>query len=366
MFIIFCAIVKRKQIFIRDSAILTVTDISGNTEGDIMAKSSNQKLKLLYLARIFMTETDDDHSLTIKDIIAKLGQYDISADRKTLYQDFEELRLFGMDIIGEQDGRNYSYHIGSREFELPELKLLVDSVQSAKFITERKSRELIRKLENLASRYEASQLTRQVIISGRVKTMNESIYYNVDKIHSAIGSNVRIRFQYTQWTVDKELVPRKNGEWYQISPWSLVWDDEYYYLIGYDSADCKIKHYRVDKMQKISLTDEPRDGKDEYNAKDVPGYSKRLFGMFGGDTTRVTMEAGNELAGVFIDRFGKDIRLAKAGSNRFSVSVDVEVSPQFLGWVFALGESVRITSPESLVQRMRDEARRLADQYPQN
>lgn len=328
-----------------------------------MAKSSKQKLKMLYLMKMFMTETDEYHSLTIKDIVAKLALYDISADRKTLYQDFEELRTFGLDIISEQDGKNYSYKLASRDFELPELKLLVDSVQSAKFITERKSKELIRKLEGLASKYEAGQLNRQVLISGRVKTMNESIYYNVDKLHTAIGSNLQIRFQYTQWTVDKELVPRKDGEWYQISPWSLAWDDEYYYLIGYDSKDAKIKHYRVDKMQKIQLTDTLREGKAEYDTKNVPSYSKRIFGMFGGDTVYVTIEAENEMAGVFIDRFGKDIRLAKVDSDHFSVSVDVEVSQQFLGWIFALGKGVRITGPETVVARMKDEAKRLAEQY---
>ena len=266
-------------------------------------------------------------------------------------------------IFRKKYGKNYSYKLASRDFELPELKLLVDSVQSAKFITERKSKELIRKLEGLASKYEAGQLNRQVLISGRVKTMNESIYYNVDKLHTAIGSNHQIRFQYNQWTIDKELVPRKNGEWYQISPWSLAWDDEYYYLIGYDSKDTKIKHYRVDKMQKIQLADALREGKSEYEAKNVPSYSKRIFGMFGGDTVYVTIEAENEMAGVFIDRFGKDIRLAKADPDHFSVSADVEVSQQFLGWIFALGKGVRITGPETVVARMKDEANRLMEQY---
>ncbi|MBR5932014.1 MAG: WYL domain-containing protein [Lachnospiraceae bacterium] len=328
-----------------------------------MARSSNQKLKLLYLMQIFMTDTDEDHGLTMREIIAKLGQYDISADRKTLYQDFEELRQFGLDIIAEQAGKVFYYKLVSRDFELPELKLLVDSVQSAKFITERKSKELIRKLEGLASKYEAKQLTRQVIISGRVKTMNESIYYNVDKIHTAIATNSQILFQYAQWTMDKELMPRRNGEWYQISPWSLAWDDEYYYLIAFDEADAMIKHYRVDKMQKIAILDLARNGRDEYAAKNVPSYAKRLFGMFGGETEIVTIEAENDLVGVFIDRFGKDIPLHKVDQDHFSISVDVEVSPQFLGWIIALGEQVKITAPADVVKKMQDEARRLAKQY---
>ena len=330
-----------------------------------MAKSSNQKLKLLYLTKIFMNETDDDHALTLKEITSMLSQYGINADRKTLYMDFEELRTFGLDIVSEQIGRDHYYHLASREFELPELKLLVDSVQSAKFITESKSRELIKKLENLASRYEAVQLNRQVIISGRVKTMNESIYYNVDKLHSAIASNSQIRFQYMQWTVDRKLTARRDGKWYQISPWSLAWDNEYYYLIAYDSEDALIKHYRVDKMQKITLTGEPREGENIYSTKNTADYSKRIFGMFGGKSEQVTMEAANTMAGIFLDRFGKDIYLRKTDDEHFTVSVDVEVSPQFFGWVFALGKDVTITAPKWVVDKMKDEAVRLSAQYVQ-
>ena len=193
-----------------------------------MAKGKHQKLKLLYLIKILMKETDDGHGLSRQNIIDRLNARGISADRKTLYSDFEELRAFGIDIITEHEGNDWTYHIGEREFELAELKLLVDSVQSARFITERKSRELIKKLESLVSRHEAKQLHRQVLISGRVKTMNESIYYNVDKIHTAINADSRIRFQYFQWNVKKEMVLRHNGAWYHVSPWALVWDNENY------------------------------------------------------------------------------------------------------------------------------------------
>ncbi|MGN0564187.1 MAG: helix-turn-helix transcriptional regulator, partial [Candidatus Heritagella sp.] len=199
-----------------------------------MAKGSNQKPKLLYLAKIFAEYTDEEHGLSMQEIIARLNQYEINADRKTLYLDFEELRHFGLDIVSEQKGRNVYYFLASRDFELPELKLLVDCVQSSKFITERKSRELIKKLESLVSKHNASQLQRQVILSGRVKAMNESIYYSVDTIHNAINGDKQIRFQYFQWNVKKEMELRHHGAWYQISPWALVWDDEYYYLIGYD------------------------------------------------------------------------------------------------------------------------------------
>lgn len=202
-------------------------------------KGEHQKLKLLYLLKILMKETDDDHGLTMPQIIDKLAFCGVNADRKTLYLDFEELREFGIDIIKEKSGRNCLYHIGSRDFELPELKLLVDLVQSAKFITDKKSRELIQKLENLVSRFEAKQLQRQVVMAGRVKTINENIYYNVDKIHEALGKECQIQFQYFQWNLKKEMEVKKDGSFYHVSPWALMWDDENYYLVAYDTIDQK-------------------------------------------------------------------------------------------------------------------------------
>ena len=326
-------------------------------------KGRNQKLKMLYLAKIFSEETDDEHGLTIAQIIERLSAWEVNADRKTLYSDFEELRNYGMDIIADQEGRSCYYHLGSRDFELPELKLLVDSVQSAKFITDRKSQALIKKLESLASKYEGSQLQRQVTITGRVKTMNESIYYNVDKLHEAISSDAQIRFKYFQWNVKKEMELRKDGAWYQISPWGLMWDDENYYLVGFDAQDNKIKHYRVDKMLKISITKEKREGKKQFTAFDLPHYTKSLFGMFGGDEINVSLEAENALAGVLIDRFGKDIFLIPADDDHFRTSVRVAVSRQFLGWIIALGEGIRITGPESVVEQMKEEVKRLSKQY---
>lgn len=274
-----------------------------------MAKGSHQKLKMLYLTKIFSEETDERHALTMSEIISKLQEYDVNADRKTLYMDFEELRDYGLDIIREQHGRNTFYFLGSRDFELPELKLLVDSVQSAKFITEKKSRALIRKLEALVSKHEAKHLQRQVLISGRVKTMNESVYYNVDKLHEAITAGRQIRFQYYLWNVNKEMELRNNSAWYHISPWAFIWDNEYYYLIGYNSDNQNIKHFRVDKMLKITLIDKARDGKEAFSAFDIARYSKSVFGMFGGVETRVTLEAEDTMAGVLIDRFGKDITI---------------------------------------------------------
>lgn len=328
-----------------------------------MAKGSNQKLKMLYLTKIFLEETDDQHALTMPQLIEKLNACGVNADRKTIYQDLDELRTFGLDIISEKEGRKWHYYIGARDFELPELKLLVDSVQSAKFITDRKSSELIRKIESLASKYDAKKLQRQVFIRGRVKTMNESIYYNVDRLHEAIATDSQIRFRYFQWNLNKEMELKREGEWYQSSPWGLMWDDENYYMIAYNSEDGKLRHYRVDKMLNISLVDDRREGKQEFRKFDLPHYSRSLFGMFGGEEKKVTIEAENEKIGIMIDRFGKDIIVAPVDDEHFSITVNVAISKQFLGWIIALGDGVRITGPADVVELMKAEAKRLASQY---
>lgn len=328
-----------------------------------MAKGSNQKQKLLYLAKIFFTETDEQHGLTLSEITNRLSQYDIFVERKTLYQDLEELRHFGLDIIARKEGRSYRYLLASREFELAELKLLVDSVQSSKFITENKSHALIKKLESLVSVHEASQLQRQVLLAGRVKTMNESIYYNVDELHSAISQNSQIRFHYFQWNLDKQEQLRHGGAWYVVSPWLLRWDDENYYLIAYDAEADKLKHYRVDKMKHIALTSAPREGQHVMQDFDPTIYTNRLFGMYGGEPTRITLEGENAMVGILIDRFGKDIPILRKDDDHFIAHVDVAVSPQFLGWIASLGGGLRITAPDSVVAQMRELAHTLAGQY---
>lgn len=328
-----------------------------------MAKSSNQKLKLVYLMKILLEKTDETHSITMSEIIDALQAYDIGAERKSLYDDLETLRVYGMDIIGTQEDRKYYYHVGNRQFELAELKLLVDSVQSAKFITEGKSNELIKKIEGLASQYEASQLHRQVFVNGRVKTMNESIYYNVDRIHTAIAENSRIRFRYFQWNVDKEMELRHNGAVYEVSPWALSWDDENYYLIAYDSIQGIIKHFRVDKMLNIESSGEQREGKQMFKSFNMAAYARKTFGMYGGVEEWVRIKCDNSLAGVMIDRFGKDVSMTRLNEKQFVATVDVAVSRQFMAWVIGLGDGAEIIGPESVVDEMREEIKRLARQY---
>ncbi len=328
-----------------------------------MAKGPNQKLKLIYLMKILLERTDGNHSLTMQEILRALEAYGVNAERKSIYDDMETLRTYGMDIIGEQNGRVYSYYVASREFEMAELKLLVDAVQSSKFITEKKSNELIKKIEGLASRYEANELQRQVYVAGRIKTMNETVYYSVDKIHGAISQNVKIKFQYFQWNVKKEPELRHNGEVYLISPWSLLWDNENYYMIGYDSDAGIMKHYRVDKMLHLELTEERREGKERFEKMDMAQYGRKHFSMFDGEEQHVKLEMKNYLAGVVIDRFGKDVPIRKKDEEHFTVTVHVAVSPQFLSWVMSFGTDAKIIGPDHVVEKMKDEVRKLADLY---
>ncbi len=326
-------------------------------------KGDNQKLKMVYLMKIFSEESDDNHYLTMPEIIQKLAAYGVNADRKTLYNDINELRKYGMDILTAQDGRNYYYYLGSRDFELAELKLLVDSVQSSRFISEHKSRDLIKKLESLASNHEASQLHRQVLIAGRVKTMNESIYYNVDKLYRAINADRQIKFRYYDWDLDKQMKPRYDGMWYQLSPWALMWDDEMYYLVVYDAKHGMVTHYRVDKMKEITILDDVREGKEALKEFNLADYSKSLFGMYAGKETRVTLEGDNYMAGVLIDRFGKDIIFAPVDEDHFRTTVTVAVSKHFLGWVISLGGGIRIAGPDSVVEQMKNMIKELNAQY---
>lgn len=323
-----------------------------------MSRGTNQKFKFTYLMKIMQEKTDDEHSLTMPQIMEELEKYDVTAERKSIYTDFQNMtEKFGVEIIKEQIGRETYYHVGSREFELAEVKLLIDAIQSSKFITQTKSRELIAKIKSFVSEHQAKQLQRQVYINDRVKTMNESVYYNVDDIHTAINQNKKIRFKYYKWDINKKLVPRHNGDWFVVSPWALTWDDENYYLVAFDDLDHKIKHYRVDKMMHISIEEEKRNGKEAFKNFDMAEYSKATFGMFRGQKARVKIQFANYMCGVFIDRFGKDISFRPIDDEHSELQVDVNVSPQFFGWIFSLGKDVKVVGPDEVVEQMREAAK---------
>ncbi len=317
-----------------------------------MAKSSNQKKKLALLRSILLERTSETHPITMREIITALASYGISAERKSIYDDLEALRELGLDVQ-KVTGRYSGYYVGKREFELPELKLLVDAVRASKFITEKKSATLIKKLASLANEHDRKSLNRAVFVSNRTKSDNEDIYKAVDIIHEAIEDNVCISFAYFSWTPEKKKELRRDGKRYHVSPWALVWDDSNYYLVGFDNDKNEIRHYRVDKMLRLTRSETERQGKDEFEKFDLSSYSGSVFGMFGGKAERVTLSCANRLANVMLDRFGSDVTILNDG-DRFRIHVNVVPGPVFFGWVMSFGGDVEIIAPESVKEKLKE------------
>lgn len=315
-----------------------------------MAKSAGQKLKLLYIVKLLSESTDEEHPVSTADIIAYLEKQGIHSERKSIYDDIEKLCDFGYDIIQVQSRLGGGYYMAARDFELAELKLLVDAVQASRFITTRKSRSLIKKLEQLAGKHNAGKLQRQVYVARRVKTENESIYYSVDNIHRAIQENKQISFQYLDWNLKKELVPREKEE-RRVSPWALIWRDDNYYLAAYDSRDGILKHYRVDKMGRVKVLEEAREGMEQFEKVDLADYTNQTFGMFGGEEQIVTLQFPNKLIGVVLDRFGREADIRSMTDRVFRIRARVAVSGQFFGWLSGIGREAVVISPVSVRER---------------
>lgn len=329
-----------------------------------MAKGTNQKLKLSYLCKILQEKTDDEHSLTLSQIMRELENYGVSAERKSLYDDFAVMTdKLGIEVIKTQRGRETYYHVGARQFELAEIKLLIDAIQASRFITENKSKTLITKIKSFVSEHQGKQLQRQVFINTRIKNMNESIYYNVDAIHTAIFNNKQISFKYCEWTLDKQLVPKKEGARYKVSPWALTWANENYYLVAYDPVAKIIKHYRVDKIKEVSSNDVQREGKELFDKMDMSQYALENFSMFGGQIRRVHIEFPNNKVGIFIDRFGKEINIRPISDTRSEIAVDVAISKHFFGWIFSLGSDVKVTKPDDILEEIEKAAKEFINNY---
>lgn len=314
-----------------------------------MSKSVNQKGKILRLLQLLTSKTDENHKLNTPDIITELEKYDICAERKSIYDDINCLKDMGYDIICDKS-RSGGYYLASRDIEKYEIIPLVDAVSSSRFITEKKSRELIKKLEGLLSVYDAKELDRSIYVSNRIKSDNESIYYSLDSIHKALSAKKKISFLYCEYNINKELVPRHDGKIYVSNPLGLSWDDEKYYLISYDDEYSMIRHYRVDKMKKIEVLDEGITKNDATVKFDIVSYCNRTFGMYAGEEEKVTLLFPSKMVGVFIDRFGKEPTLRQELKGEFfSVRVSVNVSNQFFGWIAGLGEDVTIMGPQNVV-----------------
>ena len=321
-----------------------------------MAKSPNQKTKLLCLYRMLLRQTDEEHPLTVLQIIEELARQDIKAERKSIYDDLEALRLFGMDIQSRK-GKTSGWFVGDREFELPEVKLLMDAVQSSRFITQKKSDALIRKLEGLASVHQAGQLQRQVYVSGRIKVMNESIYYNVDKLHAAIAGQKAITFKYFDYDIQRKKVFRQDGKRYMVSPYGLIWNSENYYLVAFEHTRRELRHYRVDKMSEIVVTNLDREGREQYPNFQLAEYGQKHFGMYSGQEMKVTLRGRRDKASLVWDRFGQEVILVPDGEEHFTVTLPVVISPQFFGWLLGLNGSITLAGPKEAVSAYR---RRLA------
>lgn len=327
-----------------------------------MAANSKLKLKPFYIMKILMEQTDEQHPMTVNELIEELGKYNITAERKSIYADIDMLMEFGLDIICIK-GRANQYFIGARDFELPELKLLVDAVQSSRFITYKKSEELIGKLEKLTSIYEAEELHRHVVVSDQIKTMNESIYYNVNDINKAIQQNKQIRFKYFDYNLDKQVEYRRNGDWYYASPYAFTWDDDNYYMIAFYERYDDISNFRVDRMTSIEVIDEVRVFEGECLEFNVADYSKKIFRMFSGDTEKVKLQFDNSLINVVIDRFGKEVEIQKVDQDAFVIEVDVVATNTFLSWLFMFGDKVKIVEPLRLREEMISTTMRIANIY---
>jgi predicted DNA-binding transcriptional regulator YafY len=327
-----------------------------------MAKSSNQKLKILYIMKMLLEKTDEENTMTINDMIAELERYGITAERKSIYDDIEALRHYGIDIATRKT-KTTDYFVASRVFELPELKLLVDAVQCSKFVTYKKSNELIKKIESLASSRQAALLHRQVYVTNRVKAINENIYYNVDRLHVAIAENKQVSFKYFDYDIKKEKKYRKNGDLYFVSPYALSWDDENYYLITFSEKYNDFTHYRVDRMTNIEIVDQPRVMLPDNEHFNIADYSKKVFNMFGGEEETVKLKFDNSLVNAVIDRFGKDVMLDKVDENSFSVRINVAISSTFFAWLTQFGNKVKILSPESVIEKYQNSIQEILEQY---
>ncbi len=328
-----------------------------------MMIDQGNKLKLLYLKELFEERTDTEHEITIKDMQAYLEGYGISADRRTLYQDIETLQFYGMDIEHEKNGRGY--RLVSRDFEPYEVKLMIDAVSSSRFLSERRSRELVEKLKKLCSRYERDPIQRQLRLANRVKGTSKVLHINVNEIFNAIGNNRNVQFLYFKYDTKKQKSYTKRV--YEVSPWDMLYADDQYYLLAFDpeekKADKQFKYFRVERMEKVETLEEQRTGGEEREKIDMVTRTKNNFNMFGGKIEMVTLRFPNFQFEMAMDRFGHDIIPMKDGPDHFTVTVPVAVGPHFYGWVFGLKNYVTIMGPEHVRQGMKDMLEAVGKRY---
>lgn len=325
-----------------------------------MPRSFDQKLKIFYIRDYLQTHSHAHHPISASELIEMLDRdHQIKCERKTVYSDVKALQEYGMDIVA-LPGKDGGYYVASRNFELPELKLLIDVVGSSRYLTEQESRKLIEKLCNECSIHDAQLMRRTVKVAGRVKSMNESIYNNFSYIHEAIDQNRQISFRYFSWGMDGQRVYRDKT--YHASPYGICHDNDNCYLVSW-TEDHGITHYRVDRMSHLRVSKEPRVPCPELTGKAFNEYANRTFQMYAGETVKVKLRFHKSLVNVVIDRFGRDTMMIPDGEDWFTVTVAVAISPMFLSWVIGFGSKARILWPERAAKACRDLCRQALEQY---
>lgn len=329
-----------------------------------MEKSESKKLIPLYLQQLFLEKTDRTHYIRMPEILSFLESKGIFADRRTIYAAISLLNSTDFEIVGVQEKGGYKYHHPQRLFNINELKFLIDSIATSKFLTEKKSKELINKVKSLGSSFDRQSLNRNIIVEKRIKSMNDKVFKSLDTIYSAITANRQISFQYLHWTPQRKLIS-KTGKIYMASPYAVSLTDDNYYLIAFDSTTSELRHYRIDKMQSVKITEHTREGKNLFQSFDITDYSKKTFGMFSGKEETVILEAANNLAGAFIDRFGESatIRPNYDNPNTFIIRISVYISPQFFAWIYGLGMDIKIISPKSVVDDFKTTTENILKNY---
>lgn len=307
-----------------------------------------KKSRILVLAEMFSIYTDEEHQMTVLDIIDYLQNQGIHTSEKTLREDIELLNCQGMDIV-RVPSRPIRYFMGNRLFELPELKLLIDAVSASRFITQKKSRELARKLEREASEYQRKGLHRNIYATHRVKTSNELIYYTVDVVNEAINREKQIAFKYLEYGPDLKKIFRNDGEVYKLSPYALFWNEDFYYVVGYSEKHGDISAFRADRLYKPELLDEKSVKRSE--SFNLEAYSKQIFEMYDGEPVRVRLGCRNDLAKYVVDRFGDKLETKPLSSESFEVTVEVALSPTFYGWLFGFAGGIRILGPSEVITK---------------
>ena len=309
------------------------------------AKEKNMiKSRMVILAQMFYEHTDQEHPMTGQEILEYLKKHDVPANEKTLRGDIILLQDLGLDIVKVVSRPNL-YYWGERQFEMPEMKLLVDAVSSSRFITKKKSNALGKKL---ASENQRSELRRHIQATNRVKSENESIYYSVNTINEAISRRKKILFQYIEYGPDLKEELKGDGEIYELSPYALLWNEDNYYVVGWSDKHANVSVFRVDRMCRTEVTDEKAAKRPEGFSLD--DYSMPIFDMYEGyDRVPVDLEVKNELAKYIVDRFGTKLKTQQLSDDKFKVTVEVSLSPPFYAWVFQFGGDMRIISPKKAV-----------------